>query len=194
MTHSSRRILVTLVGGALAAASCTRAASSGTATTTPSPSSAAASTRPPVNPNEHRYAQAESDSAAGEYLVMVGSCNDCHTQGWIDRRGEVPVADRLAGNNVGYRGSWGTVYAANLRNQVSRQSEDRWVQILSTQDGGDGRPPMPWWNMAKMSDRDLRNMYRYIKTLGAKGTGVPRGVPAGREPTTPVITYPPKAP
>lgn len=193
MIHSTRSIAVALTIATIVVAACTRAASSGTATT-PSPAPAQVSTRPPVNPNEHRYTQAESDSAAGEYLVMVGSCNDCHTQGWIDKRGVIPAADRLAGNNVGYRGAWGTVYAANLRNQVSRQSEDRWVQILSTQDGGDGRPPMPWWNMAKMSDRDLRNMYRYIKTLGAKGTGVPRGVPAGREPTTPVIQYPPAAP
>jgi mono/diheme cytochrome c family protein len=130
---------------------------------------------------------------AGEYLTIAGSCNDCHTQGWSESEGKVPPADRLAGLSLGFRGPWGTTYGKNLRTIVQRQSEERWVEILRTSDGGDGKPPMPWWNTKQMSDRDLRAMYRYIKSLGPKPNGVPRGLPPGREPTGPYIWVVPQA-
>ena len=120
---------------------------------------------------------------AGEYLTLVGSCNDCHTQGWSESQGKVAPADRLAGLTLGFRGPWGTTYGKNLRTIVQRQSEDRWVQILKTSDDGEGKPPMPWWNTSQLSERDMRAMYRYIKSLGPKQNGVPRAVPPGREPT-----------
>ena len=66
---------------------------------------------------------------------------------------------------------------------MQRQSEEHWVEVLKTSDGGDGKPPMPWWNTAQMSERDMRAMYRYIKSLGPKAGGVPRGLPPGKEPT-----------
>ncbi len=131
--------------------------------------------------------QAPSMEQAGEYLTLVGSCNDCHTQGWVESKGKVAPADRFAGMNVGFRGAWGTSYGKNLRTIVQRQSEDHWVETLKTADGGDGKMPMPWWNTAMMSDRDLRAMYRYIKSLGPKPNGVPRGLPPGKEPTGPYI-------
>ena len=135
---------------------------------------------------------ASSMEQAGEYLTIVGSCNDCHTQGWSESEGKVPPADRFAGLNLGFRGPWGTTYGKNLRTIVQRQSEDRWVEILKTSDGGDGKPPMPWWNTKQMSERDLRAMYRYIKSLGPKVNGVPRGLPPGREPTGPYIWVTPQ--
>jgi mono/diheme cytochrome c family protein len=135
---------------------------------------------------------ATSMEQAGEYLTIVGSCNDCHTQGWSESEGKIPPADRLAGFNVGFRGPWGTSYGKNLRTIVQRQSEDRWVEILRTADDGDGKPPMPWWNMKLMSDRDLRAMYRYIKSLGPRPNGVPRGLPPGKEPTGPYIWVTPQ--
>ena len=129
---------------------------------------------------------------AGEYLTILGSCNDCHTQGWVESEGKVPPADRFAGLNVGFRGKWGTSYGKNLRTVVQRQSEDHWVKVLTTGDEGDGKPPMPWWNTKLMSDRDLRAMYRYIKSLGPKANGVPRALPPGKEPTGPYIWVEPR--
>jgi mono/diheme cytochrome c family protein len=137
--------------------------------------------------------QAASMEQAGEYLTIAGSCNDCHTQGWAESKGKIPPADRLAGLNVGFRGPWGTVYGKNLRTVVQRHTEDQWVEILRTADHGEGKPPMPWWNTALMSDRDLRAMYRYTKSLGPKANGVPRSVPAGKEPTGPYIWVTPQA-
>src|SRR5690242_16901065 len=132
-----------------------------------------------------------SDSAAGQYLTVVGGCNDCHTVGWAESNGRTPPAQQLTGSPVGYRGPWGTTYPANLRTVVQRASEDRWVQILTTADGGRGRPPMPWMNTAQMNEQDLRAMYRYIHSLGAAGNPVPRAVPPGGTPTTPYINFVP---
>jgi cytochrome c1 len=140
------------------------------------------------------FVQAPSDSAAGQYLTVVGGCNDCHTVGWAESNGKTPPAEQLTGSNVGYRGPWGTSYAANLRNVVQRASEDRWVQILTTADGGHGRPPMPWMNTAAMSQHDLRAMYRYIHSLGARGTNTPRAVPPDSTPRTPYINFVPVQP
>lgn len=126
--------------------------------------------------------QSASAERAGEYLTIVGGCNDCHTQGWAESGGKIAAEDRLAGMNVGFRGAWGTSYGKNLRAIVQRMSEDRWVEILTTADGGEGKPPMPWWNTAAMSERDLRAIYRYIRSLGMKANAVPRSLPPGREP------------
>ena len=131
---------------------------------------------------------------AGEYLTIVGGCNDCHTENWTASEGKVDPSDRMAGMKTGFRGSWGTVYGKNLRIIVQRMSEDRWVKVLSTADSGDGRPPMPWWNTAKMNERDLRAMYRYVKSLGPKANGIPRGLPAGKEPAGPYISLTPVEP
>jgi hypothetical protein len=141
-----------------------------------------------------QHVEAASELAAGEYLTTIGGCNDCHTPGWAESNGKTPPAERFTGSNVGFKGPWGTSYAANLRNMAQRASEDRWVQILRTADGGEGRPPMPYMNTAAMSDRDLRVMYRYIRSLGARGERAPRAVPAGQTPTTPYINFEPVQP
>lgn len=159
--------------------------------TAPMASSAAEATTT-VMPASGPAVAATTMEQAGEYLTIVGSCNDCHTQGWSESGGKVAPADRFAGLNLGFRGTWGTVYGKNLRTVVQRQSEDHWVEVLKTYDGGDGKPPMPWWNTALMSERDLRAMYRYIKSLGPNPKGVPRSLPVGREPTGPYIWVQPQ--
>lgn len=143
-------------------------------------------------PTEGPAMSATSMEKAGEYLTIVGSCNDCHTQGWVESRGTIPAADRFAGLNLGFRGEWGTSYGKNLRTVVQRQSEDHWVEVLKTTDGGDGKLPMPWWNTRQMNERDLRAMYRYIKSLGPKPSGVPRSLPPGKEPSGPYIWVTPR--
>ncbi|MEP6621499.1 MAG: cytochrome C [bacterium] len=169
-----------LLAGAAGCASGTPAAGASTANANAMP--------PATGPS----VAADNMEKAGEYLTIVGSCNDCHTQGWAESKGKVAPADRFAGLDVGFRGAWGTVYGKNLRTITQRQSEDHWVEVLKTADGGDGKPPMPWWNTALMSDRDLRAMYRYIKSLGPNTKGVPRSLKAGIVPTTPWVWVEPK--
>ncbi|HET8655130.1 MAG TPA: c-type cytochrome [Longimicrobiaceae bacterium] len=151
------------------------------------PAGSAATAAQPMPGGGKPHVAAASQVDAGEYLTVLGGCNDCHTEGWAEQNGQVPDAQRLTGVGVGYRGPWGTTYPANLRLVVQNVSADRWVEILTTADGGRGRPPMPWMNTARMSDADLRAMYEYIHSLGPAGERAPRSLPPGQEPTTPYI-------
>ena len=85
---------------------------------------------------------AATPEAAGKYLLIVGSCHDCHTPGWTESKGKVAEDDYMIGNPVGYKGPWGTSYGKNLRTIAARQSEDHWVDVLKTADGGDGKLPV----------------------------------------------------
>ena len=169
------------------------ATATGCQTASPGGSSAAPADVRAMPPSNGPAVQAATMEQAGEYLTVVGSCNDCHTQGWSEKEGKVPPAERLAGLNVGFRGAWGTTYGKNLRTVVQRHTEDQWVEILTTADGGDGKPPMPWWNTRLMSDRDLRAMYRYVKSLGPRPNGVPRNLAPGKEPAGPFIWVTPRS-
>ncbi|MCX5767283.1 MAG: cytochrome C [Gemmatimonadetes bacterium] len=126
---------------------------------------------------------ASSPEAAGEYLMILGSCHDCHTAGWTAAKGKVAKDDQLTGNPVGYKGPWGTVYGKNLRSIAARQSEDHWVKVMTTADDGEGKLPMPWHNTALMTEEDIRNTFKYTKSLGNKvGARLPRSAKPGADP------------
>ena len=124
----------------------------------------------------------------GEYLVKIGGCNDCHTAGYPERAGNVPVNEWLTGAPLGFKGAWGTSYAANLRLTVDSLTEDQWVTFARVP----RRPPMPWFNLRDMSDTDLRAMYRFIRDLGPKGERAPIAAPPGVTVNTPVIVFEPR--
>ncbi len=168
----SRLILLT---GSLAACALVAAISATTAT--------ARAPRQDTPP----FVSASSPIAAGEYLMVVASCHDCHTAGWTEKKGNVPKADQLTGNPVGYYGAWGTAYGKNLRQVADRQSEDHWVEVMRTADGGEGKLPMPWHDAAKFTEKDLRAMYQYTKSLGPNPVRLPRGTKPGVKPTTAYI-------
>ncbi|HEY3285909.1 MAG TPA: hypothetical protein VGJ96_02175 [Gemmatimonadaceae bacterium] len=133
------------------------------------------------------FVQASSPEAAGEYLMTVASCHDCHTAGWVEKKGNVAKEDQLTGNPVGFYGPWGTTYAKNLRQVTDRHTEDEWVDILRTADHGQGALPMPWHDASKFSDQDLRALYRYAKSLGPKPVRLPRNTKPGVKPAGPYI-------
>ncbi len=121
------RSLTVLLSLALAGASaCAPAAGPSSSGSAPSSASATSSSSA-MGPTSSPAVQAMTMEQAGEYLTIAGSCNDCHTQGWVEAKGKIPPADRFAGLNVGFRGAWGTVYGKNLRTITQRQSEDHWV-------------------------------------------------------------------
>lgn len=124
---------------------------------------------------------------AGKYLVMIGACNDCHTAGYVQKRGRVLETDWLTGDTLGYKGEWGTSYASNLRLTVEMVDENGFVQMMRVRNA---RPPMPWMAVNAMSDEDLRAIYKYIKSLGPKGDKAPDYLPPGAEPKGPVVTFP----
>jgi len=187
---ASDRTRITIGAVALIAAALVVGCAANTSTTATTPSTSASVVSTAGGP----YVLASSTEQAGEYITTLGGCNDCHTPQWAETNGNVPAADRFVGSSVGYRGPWGTSYAANLRLLTQRVSEDQWVDILKTAAHGHGDPPMPWMNTRQMSDQDLRTIYRYIRALGPKGQRTPRGVPPGQEPTTPYINFVPVQP
>jgi mono/diheme cytochrome c family protein len=124
----------------------------------------------------------------GRYLIAVTGCNDCHTPGYAESGGRLPEAQWLQGAPVGFRGPWGVSYPANLRLTVQDMNETQWLAFARVQ----RLPPMPWFALRDMSDDDLRSLYRYIRTLGPKGTRAPAAVAPDREVTTPFILFVPQ--
>ena len=124
----------------------------------------------------------------GRYLVQIGGCNDCHTSGYAERAGNVTESEWLTGAPIGFKGAWGTSYAANLRLSLNALSEDQWLAFARAP----RRPPMPWFNLRDMSDDDLRAMYRFIRDLGPKGERAPPAAAPGVTVNTPVIVFEPQ--
>jgi mono/diheme cytochrome c family protein len=123
----------------------------------------------------------------GRYIVMIGGCNDCHTPGFAMTGGKVDEKQWLIGDSLGWRGPWGTTYPVNLRLYVQALNENAWVDKARHLTA---RPPMPYWALNRMSDADLRAVYRYIRALGPAGEPAPAYVPPNQEPRPPYVTFP----
>jgi hypothetical protein len=137
-----------------------------------------------LQPRAASAASAQADIDRGRYLVAFGACNDCHTPGWRESDGRVPVSSWMIGNTVGFRGPWGTVYPANVRLEFSQISEATWLNMVRTRGG---HPPMTWTNLRSLSLGDQRAIYRFIRSLGPAGNPSPDDVPESKEPKTPYI-------
>lgn len=159
--------------GTLAVAACSNS--------TPAPAALAAT----PTPSADRAAPSDTDAelrARGEYLVKVAGCNDCHTPGWDDRKGEVPVAEWLVGVPMGFTGPWGTTFASNLRLRASEMDEAAWLEFTRTLTT---RPVMPYYNVRAMTEEDRRALYRFIRSLGPAGVKAPDYLPPGQHPEGP---------
>ncbi len=130
----------------------------------------------------------KSDLERGRYLVRLGGCNDCHTAHYPEKGGNVPESEWLTGVPVGFQGPWGTTYPANLRLKFQSMTEAEWLKAAHAP----MRPPMPWFNLAAMTDADLRAMYRYIRSLGPKGEPAPAYAAPGERVSTPYIVFVPQ--
>ena len=128
-----------------------------------------------------------ADVKRGRYLAQIAGCNDCHTPGYAPSESKVDETLWLTGEALGYRGPWGTTYPANLRLVAQYLTEDDWVKRATSKDL---RPPMPWFNVRDMTERDVRAIYRYLKWLGPAGQPVPSYVPPDQTPTGPFVQFP----
>lgn len=134
---------------------------------------------------------AESGDASinrGEYLARVAGCNDCHTAGYPEAAGDIPMSQWLLGTNVGFQGPWGASYPANLRLYFNNMDEQQWLARARLP----MLPPMPWFALRDMSDEDLLAIYRFVRSLGPAGEQVPIAVGPGQPVTTPYIEFFPK--
>ncbi|MFZ0365568.1 MAG: hypothetical protein WAL67_15305 [Candidatus Cybelea sp.] len=132
----------------------------------------------------HATPQIDPLAERGRYLVGFGSCNDCHTSGWRESDGTIPVSRWMTGTNLGYRGPWGTSYPANVRLEFQNISEEDWLFMVRTRGG---HWPMVWHNLRFLKVEDQRAIYRFVKSLGPRGVLTPADLPPSIEPKTPYI-------
>ena len=140
-----------------------------------------------VLPAAAQQQKADASVARGRYVVAIAGCNDCHTPNFAPSGGKVPESEWLTGDALGWRGPWGTTYPANLRLSIPQMGEDQWVKKAKTLST---RPPMPWFNLHQMSERDLRAIYRYVRHLGPAGKPAPQYVPPDKTPPQPYVQFP----
>jgi mono/diheme cytochrome c family protein len=129
--------------------------------------------------------------ARGQTLVAFGACNDCHTPGWRESDGTLPVSQWMVGSPVGFRGPWGTVYPANVRREFAEIDEDQWLAMVRTRAG---HPPMTWHDLRGLDTEQLRAIYQFIRSLGPAGFPSRPSLAPGREPKTPYYDVAPRTP
>lgn len=122
--------------------------------------------------------------AQGEYLVRITGCNDCHTPGYMDHGGDVPTAQWLTGNTLGFTGPWGTTYPANLRLKAADMDDAAWLKYTADLHT---RPIMPDFNVRAMKEQDRLAIFRFIKSLGRAGQPAPEYLPPGQQPPPPYM-------
>lgn len=137
--------------------------------------------------SQSSFALDDTTFERGKYLVTIGGCNDCHTEGYLLNEGNVPESEWLMGSDFGWRGPWGTTYAPNLRLILKDMTEAQWVKKAQSLKS---RPPMPWFNLNIMTGNDLRAIYRYIRSLGDPGEQAPAYIPPDKEPPMPYASFP----
>jgi mono/diheme cytochrome c family protein len=118
----------------------------------------------------------------GRYVATVSGCNDCHTAGYASGDGNVPESRWMLGDNFGWSGPWGTTYGTNLRIYIGALTESQWVEAARTMRR---RPPMPWFNLNQMAERDLKAFYHFVRSLGDTGSPAPTALPPGQTPEGP---------
>ena len=126
------------------------------------------------------------EAERGRYLVQIAGCNDCHTRGYAGSGGKIPEGLWLTGDDLGWRGPWGTTYASNLRLVVKDMTAGQFVQLARSP----LRPPMPWFNLRDMRDKDVKAIYAYLKHLGPAGKPAPAYLPPGKKPKGPFVQFP----
>jgi len=136
---------------------------------------------------QDRGSKMSADANRGRYLVAASGCNDCHTPGYPASGGKVDEKLWLTGDSLGWRGPWGTTYPPNLRLTASRMTETQFVTLARSPQL---RPPMPWFALRDMSERDVRAIYRYLKHAGPAGQPAPAYVPPDRTPNPPFVQFP----
>lgn len=133
-----------------------------------------------------QFAYAKQQYPRGKYLVQIMGCNDCHTPQYGMKGGAVPETEWLMGSEVGFNGPWGTTYPTNLRSMVQEMDEKRWIEYMKN---FKARPPMPSYDTNKIAHQDLKQIYRFIKSLGPSDKVVPAYLPPGETPKTPYIDF-----
>jgi mono/diheme cytochrome c family protein len=110
------------------------------------------------------YALAQGDAKRGEYLAKAGGCVGCHTE---EKKDAVPFAGGRA-----LKSPFGTFYGPNITPHpeagIGRWTEADFVRAMRQGDRPDGKnyfPAFPYPSFTKIVDRDLRDLWAYLRTL-----------------------------
>lgn len=95
------------------------------------------------------------------------------------------------GTNTAFAGPWGVSFTANLtpdpNTGIGIWTEDQFMKSMRTgKHWGVGRPimpPMPWQNVAAMSDADLKAVFAYLRSIKPIVNHVPDYQPPPEPPT-----------
>jgi mono/diheme cytochrome c family protein len=93
----------------------------------------------------------------------------------------------VVGAFTAWSGPWGISYSANLTPDTNTGlgiwTEETFIRTMRTGKhfgvARDILPPMPWQNLAAMTDEDLRAIYAYLRTIPPVNNPVPAPVPPG---------------
>jgi len=96
-----------------------------------------------------------------------------------------PWVGAVAGSMTAWSGPWGVSFTANLtpdpETGLGKWTEQEFMDtIRSGRHLGRGReilPPMPWFNVAKLSDEDLEAVFAYLKSIPPVKNRVPQPIP-----------------
>ncbi|MSP58923.1 MAG: hypothetical protein EXR72_01040 [Myxococcales bacterium] len=117
--------------------------------------------------------------ARGQWLLKVGSCNDCHDS--VNERHEPLPGKTLAGGQPFY-GDYGVVYTANITSDkatgIGAYSDEDILRVLRQGIGKAGRPlyGMPWPYYKGLSDDDKRALVAALRTVTPVSNIVPAAV------------------
>lgn len=100
-----------------------------------------------------------------------------------------PWAFAGTGTMTGWSGPWGVSFAANLtpdpETGIGKWTVQNFVEAMrSGRHMGRGRPilpPMPWPNVARMTDDDLKATFAYLRSIPAIANRVPDPLPPAAE-------------
>jgi hypothetical protein len=96
-----------------------------------------------------------------------------------------PWVGSMSGTFTAWAGPWGVSFAANLtpdpETGLGKWTVDSFIEAMRTgRHQGRGRPilpPMPWENVSKMTDADLKAAFAYLRSIPAIENRVPDPIP-----------------
>ena len=132
----------------------------------------------------------------GEYLTTVLGCGDCHTPGFF--YGAPDQSRKFSGSELGWQGPWGVTYARNITPEpetgIAAWTEQAIVTAIRTGKRPDGTAilsPMPWVDLAYLTDEDALAIAKYLKSVPPVPHKVPDRVPPGGKAVGSIIVFPP---
>lgn len=149
-----------------------------------------------IVPVKSALAQSEAEMIAyGRYIATAIQGCGCHTrekpdgskdETWHYAGSPNPAPPAGPPANAGWTTPrWKKIYARNItpdrETGIGNWTEAQFIRAMRTGITPDGRvldPQMPWEAFQKITDRDLKSLWAYLKTLKPIKNKAPDGIPA----------------